>query len=580
MLHSSKKGEAHSKFFTCLFGPKMPKRRVRDIQEDNNHLRIRSIRACGECRRRKRKCDGNTPCSSCEGYGYSCSYEPASTSHNAANVTEQKHYLDRSLHEGDMAPAKNNAAKDPGSELLPTHRPLVGSQNDRALNTCSAFALPRILGSELNDPTPPRLHSFGYHLGLRSERRSKYASNITSFLSEKECHGLVSVFFADVHPIFAFLQEDTFFSQAQSLWRDSTENPGLEALTCAVCVLGSFFSNPPHQHEEGLFSHCLSILDMANAEPVARPDEEFLEAWILRIVYLRLTTRPRIACMASHTAMQIAEVLGLHRSQEPKAVDKSSNNPHLDTTPGDRRQRLFWLTWALNHLLCTEYGLTPVALSSVTCGFFNDGSGTHSARFVSLIHILKDGFQGPINAVSPGEVERHFCRIQDLGTGPAIFTLFQAEVCLSLMRRILSVTRVISSSCQRIAISIIKGALSEIPEILSKHHPWWNVLSVPFQTVCVCLAVDSILILPLLPDAMELLQSIALAYDSKLAKEASSTAHHLIIASRQYEESKAKFKDMAIASTDLNFAQSGIDFELLCQNPALESLEEWFQFAT
>lgn len=555
----------------------MPKRRARDIEEDNTYLRVRSIRACGECRRRKRKCDGNAPCSSCAGYGYSCSYEPTSASNNTTNLTEENDSRGYSLHKGKLTPAETNPTKDLGCDVLSTRKPLEGSQYDRMITVGSAFALPRILGAELNDPTPPRLHSFGYNLGLRPERRNKFVSKIASFLSEKECHNLVTVFFVDVHPTFAFLQQDTFFRQVQSLWRDSTENPGLEALTCAVCVLGSFFSNPPNEYEGEIFSHCLSILEMANAEPVARPDEKILGAWILRTIYSRLTTRPRIACMASHTAMQIAEVLGLHRSQDPRAVE-SSDQPHLDVFLGDRRRRLFWLTWSLNHLLSTEYGLTPVILSSVTCGLFDDGPGTHSAKLVSLIHILKDGFEESLSAVNPGEVERHIRQIQDLPTGPAIFTLYKAEVCLSLIRRILSVTRVISNSCQTIIVSIIKTALSEIPGILTKHQPWWNVLSVPFQTVCVSLALDNILVLPLLPDAMELLQSITLAYDSKLAKEALSTAHHLLIASRQYEESKTKFKDLAVASTDLNFAQSGIDFELLCQNPALESLEEWFQF--
>ena len=41
----------------------------------NIRRRVRTRQACESCRRRRRKCDGELPCSQCEGYSYACQYD-------------------------------------------------------------------------------------------------------------------------------------------------------------------------------------------------------------------------------------------------------------------------------------------------------------------------------------------------------------------------------------------------------------------------------------------------------------------------------------------------------------------------
>ena len=69
---------------------KMPKRRLgTSSQPEHEYLCRRSYRACGACRRRKRKCDGQLPCSTCAGYGYHCDYESAQESPSLTEIQER-----------------------------------------------------------------------------------------------------------------------------------------------------------------------------------------------------------------------------------------------------------------------------------------------------------------------------------------------------------------------------------------------------------------------------------------------------------------------------------------------------------
>ncbi|KAJ5612327.1 hypothetical protein N7510_005521 [Penicillium lagena] len=564
----------------------MPKRKAHprpEDQDNNTYLRVRSIRACGECRRRKRKCDGRMPCSSCAGHGYRCEYDTDSTVSKDSSGEFSPAQCDRPTKQGvDFGDSMGPSTGELNSRQFGEHdesdswsKVVIRSQRSRVISSHSAVALPRILGHELNDPTPPRLHSYGWNLGLRAECRNRFHSKITSLLSEEECYTLSTVFFSAVHPTFSFLQQEAYFEQVQSKWTSMQNEPGLEAVICGVAALGSFFSTPSHPLESELVGQCLSILDMAHAEPVIRLSMELLAGWILRTIYMRLTTRPYIACLASQTAMHVAETLSLHRDLTSRSMTTASDQLEVTREEAETRRRYFWIIWSLNYILSTEYGLTPVKLQSVTCRLPSRDPGASGDKFVGLALSLQSGFEDLRNLIPKGEIECYLGNSIAIEEEPALLAVFRADICLCLLRRMLCVTRAINKSSSSAIVTIIQNAFEKIHELTTLQQPWWNLVSVPFQTICVCLWFDSLPILSLLPEAMDLLRLVAHTFDTHLTREALATAQHLTNVSREREAEKGRLRDAAVG--DYMYALPAADEDFPFPIPGFDPLDDWLR---
>jgi hypothetical protein len=146
----------------------------------NGTKRVRTRKACGACSIRKRKCDGKQPCSTCEGYGYVCSYSinsslqsEVSDNHSCASGTTIQEALEpdnayipvESIPR--PAPATGNtshsslvaapACRDPRPLTFPAVR---------YIEEHSLEAFPRYLGLQLHSDLS-RLESFGWNLGIR-----------------------------------------------------------------------------------------------------------------------------------------------------------------------------------------------------------------------------------------------------------------------------------------------------------------------------------------------------------------------------------------------------------------------------
>lgn len=553
----------------------MPKRKVESWSEDqcnNTYRRIRSLRACGECRRRKRKCDGRMPCSSCAGHGYRCDISLTALPLEQSTGPEK-------LGEPSPEIASVNQPEEQDKQENSDSWDKVVTQNRRArvISRHSAAALPRVLGHELDDPSPPRLHSYAWNMGIRAECRTKFVSQITSLISEEECCSLSNVFFSTVDSTFAFIRREWYFQQLQSKWQFMQSEPGLEAVICGVIALGSFFSNPSHSLESKFVNQCVLILDMANAEPTASPRTEFLAGWILRSLYMRLTTRPHIACMASQMAMHLSEVLGFHRELTSGSMTTTSDQLHVDPDEAETRRRYFWTAWSLNYILSTEYGITPVQLRAVTCHLPSRETAYGSAvilKFIEAVRVLQDGCEGHESLILRGGIDDILSRLTlSEKDGTTLLATFHADICLCLLRRVLCVTRSINKSSTCSAVTILQKAFGKIRELVDLRQPWWNMVSIPFQTICVCLWFNSLPMLSLLRDAMDLLRLLARTFDTQMTREALATAQHLINASQDQEETKSRLRQAAL--DDLLQSEPAPDVSLLFPESGFDSLDDW-----
>lgn len=70
-------------------------------------------------------------------------------------------------------------------------------------------------------------------------------------------------------------------------------------------------------------------------------------------------------------------------------------------------------------------------------------------------------------------------------------------------------------------------------ELVQASSPWWHILNIPFQIVCILLVIDHPHALLMLPDALHTLRSVADHYATGTAKEAYGIAVFLVNQQRE-----------------------------------------------
>ena len=508
--------------------------------------------ACTECRRRRRKCDGNEPCEQCASFGYPCAYSTTRSTEPSSPGAQQRH-----------APA-SEAGPSPSANTSPAAGIIVSKAKGRFINAHSAVALPHLAGREIAAAEAPRLHTFAWNLGIRPEKRGSVVTSLSSYLTLTECRGLASTYFAAVHPLLPFLSEDQFLEDMSSCWNELERRPNFAAVVAGVATLGSFFSEIPHPREEDIKRHCFSVLDLAFTNPASMVDIDSVAGWILRTLYVRLTTRPAISCMASHVSMHMAEILSLQRDIENVSTATTGQSSSFSRQSIEARRRHYWVARFLNQLLSIEYGLAPVRLPKADCPPPID---SHTDHIVTLSTILDSEAAAGRLPIGSEEMSELFTQIQGISDSTPSISLFKAEVCLCLLRRHLAAGSRPIRSDRAVCCNILRQAFTGIRELLQAKHTWWSIIGVPFQIACLAVAFDTHDFLALLPSSMEVLRLVADTFDTHMSKEALHTAQQLISGSRDGVNAKLELQNSALSHAlplaDVNWPPLEATFDML-----------------
>lgn len=557
----------------------MPKRTQANRPQPNAEHRRRVYAACSECRRRRRKCDGSQPCSQCQSYGYACVYDTehtaAQSSSDAASppnpqAVEQRIPRRLRLVSGVGAATTTTAAAHEEATSGAPSALIVNRARGRYVSASSAVALPHLVGQELSIEQPLRLHSFAWNLGIRPERRGAVPSALSHYLTLPECQALSAVYFEAVHPLFAFLNRDSFTRRLAQDWPTLESQANFMPVVALVTVLGSFFSPPAaaHPREEDIKRHALAVLDLAMTNPTA-VDMDTVAGWILRTLYMRLTTRPAISCMASHTAMHYSEIVGVHRDvidDSPGASKTSFSDEDLES-----RRRYFCAARFLNQLLTTEYGVSGVTPRHTNSMVAASVPGAHIEVLYTLTSVLQEAEAATGAGMDSDEFAQLFRRLHDVTTDNDAAALFTADVCLCLLRRFTAASSKPSPRILSLTTDILRRALQSVANLLVAERTWWNMLSVPFQCICVCVSADHLEMLALLPTSMELLRTMADRYGTHMAQEALATAQQIITAARGCSDAKLAMKNAALTHAmpagNIDWASFDTGFDLGAEWP-------------
>ncbi|KAE9368763.1 hypothetical protein N431DRAFT_428521 [Stipitochalara longipes BDJ] len=527
--------------------------------------RQRARKACIPCRQRKRKCDVQFPCSACSAFGYTCQY-PADDGPSAPFV-DKSHasHVSSNSPTSPYGHSPNKAARierpprdeTPESPESTVDQGILDPVKTRYMGLHSVMAFPRNLGLEFQSANPPRVHSFAWNCGMRPEESGSSHINLKDLISREEFGRYRKVYFETVHPVFGILDQEIFARTAEQFWNEATsDHSAFEAILAGVVALGSFFSaSLGHPRELEIVQHAKNILE----DPVIsrRVSIDQVSAWVLRTLYLRSTTRPHMAWLASNIAMHLAEATGLHHEMDAVVLTTDPSSQFVPNESGrEQARRLFWSAWMANSMISYEYGRSSTSLNNITCKQPSLAQGDYTALLISLGQLI------PRESLDAGpDIQHTLPKIQQIPDDHPFVSMSKADLCMSLYRHHRLLKRPIDKKEILQIISIGNTATEAAYKLAQANKFWWNVLCTVFQYVCVLLAIDSLESLAQVQNAMCTIENIAGQLRTHVSTEAVNTLKILLRDSMRKKRQEVQLLETADSDLGVNTSNESGNME-------------------
>ncbi|KAE8371858.1 major facilitator superfamily domain-containing protein [Aspergillus bertholletiae] len=457
--------------------------------------RKRSRFACEPCRERKRKCNGESPCSTCSSWGYDCYY------HNERRMKPKPAAVMVDL----------PAIHGPSPEQ-------AGSYTE-SLEANSGAAFVRKIGLKMDPANAPKLNLFGWNVGRRNPPSglatgAVLAVPIVDILSLNHMKTLANVYFAKVDPCYGFIDSGMFFRRLEARWQSSADGDSYDGVLAGVAALGALFSEITINITEAhLVELTRSITDTHIGS--AAPSVDLVTAWALRVIYMRMTAPPYPTWIASSTLMHLIEASKLHQSAPCDSYD-------LDT-----RQRLIGVARHLNLWISYDLGLSRVSFPHEAVALPSSRSGDFTVELLGLLPLSTS--LGPENRRQDEEIEEFLLQTLSRNHTQPPSILAQCNLVLCLLRRLHMRNLVTSLATMERVVEQLRRSLAAARRMASDCSPWQHVANVPFQMISILLEMDTSAALELLPEAMQTLKLVSTTYDTETMREAYGTARLLIL---------------------------------------------------
>ncbi|KAE8555902.1 hypothetical protein EYB25_000600 [Talaromyces marneffei] len=392
------------------------------------------------------------------------------------------------------------------------------------------MAFPHILGVALGSNEPPRMRSFAYNFGIRPEEASTTHCFLGDLISEEDLSFFSGVYFSILGPIGDVMDPRIYPQRCRDYYHSSGSNAvAFAALAAGVAALGSFWSPNRHPRESDLVQYAKAILD--DPAPMRLHGIDHIVAWGMRVFYLRATTRPSNAWIASCTQMHLCEAIGLHEEENIQKMASIAGAAAFGHD-ADRLRRIFWISWAGHNMLSYEYDRSPVQFRTVTCQSIIPVSGSVADQFVQLTQIIpspNSPFQLEWQPTSPNEelIER----LKVLGAFQAMHSFLvvtKAEIAFCFYRHLYQLKVHIPDEIIKFIIDNGNAALEAAELQANQGRLFWNVISSVFQYACILLAIDTPAASGHINVTFKSLENLVKAADTELTREALSMARHLL----------------------------------------------------
>ncbi|KAL6874746.1 hypothetical protein J3F83DRAFT_728566 [Trichoderma novae-zelandiae] len=495
--------------------------------------RKRSKIACQTCRDLKRRCDGAQPCGTCVRFEYHCIYH-ASKSRRRRESKSNPERIPGLSGDAASAPVPAPAFSDTKLARNEARSAAAASKVVQArsveANSCPAFV--RTLALRLDPKRNPRMHSFAWNafLGSRQAGQSHAPAvqSITEIVSQKRMQGLAAVYFQKLDPVYGFVDRGQISRCIQQRWALESAPPEQDAVLCGIAALGCLFSQVQSDAAEVALVELSRVLLEKTLS--STPSADSITAWLLRVVYLRVADTHYAAWMASCTVMHMIDAAGFTIDTPQEAILASPHNQVCLET----RKRIVAIAQHLNIWMSFDMGLTRVSLSNPTTAIPLERKGDFTCELVELL---------PLSIELDPQRKPTACELEDalqvvLGrvhsSPPSI--LAQCNLALCLCRRLRSMDVALTDSVLQQVLMLTSNGIQAAQAVLAARTPWHQMTYVPFQIVCVLLAIDTVSSISQLRDAMQCLRDVSAVYRTEATREALRTARSLVLLHQRGKE--------------------------------------------
>ena len=484
--------------------------------------RMRARMACEPCRERKRKCDGSHPCGSCVRFEYACHYVSVRGRRKMDTASQLT-----------SAPA-SEARSAPPATGEDSETSQVPDNQLQPLEANSGAAFVRKLALALDPANAPRSHLFAWNLFLGA-RMSDYCPRvrpIVDIISRATMESLATIYLDAVDPCYGFIDHDVVRQRTQSRWNPYSGGDLYDAVLCGIAALGFLFSRTLVESAElDLIETAKHILEQSSD---TQPGIDIVTGWVLRVAYLRMTASPHTAWMASCAMMHTIEASGIHCAQTSRAIP---GLPEQDVAP-DLWRRVFGIARHLNVWISFDLGRSRVILPHTQSAMPSARPGDYTIELLNLLPTTESlDTEKDLNLLGLRTQLRDVLK-QEHTEPPSV--LAQCNLALLLLRRLRALDYNLSGSLLDEVLGLTSRAIHSAQAMLNSGNPWHHVANVPFQILCILLAIDTPSSITQLADAVKTLSNVAQIYDTNAAKEALNTACLLVRLHQKRKETDAK----------------------------------------
>lgn len=398
--------------------------------------------------------------------------------------------------------------------------------------------------------------------------QSPPAASIVDLLSHAQMTALAYVYFDKIDPCYGFIDREAAFKSINSRWHlPSSALQPYDAVLCGIAALGSYFSKAlAVPVEPQLIRLARSILD--STSPYKAPDPDNVTAWVCYVVYLRFTAAPYTAWIASCTTMHILEAAGMHlNAHENETVLAQSTTNQM----AQMSRRAFGVAQHLNTWISYDMGLSRVSLQGPPILLASRGGGNYTEKLLELLPVSldldrvasrDDDFLRPILAGIIAKVDEE---------PPLIMAQCNLILCILRQLHIRNSLRVSDDQGLDSALHFLAKGLKAARQMIEDDCPWHHLANVPFQTLCMLLAIDTPKSLGMVGDAMQILQKVTTAYNTTTLNEAYSTACMVLYLHRKRRSDDMQIIDNVLSrlintqDTTLNTGNSVTDWTSLSE---------------
>jgi hypothetical protein len=414
----------------------------------------------------------------------------------------------------------------------------------------------RRLGLKIDPSNAPRLRLFGWNTGERlAGCPPGTARPITSILSYAAMMRLARMYFDTVAVVYGFIDQTAFYERLGDRW-DRGPAVGVDdydQVLCGVAALGLHFSPAPPPSSSSTMEPDLvesaKVLLERNTVLQQRPTIDTVAGWILRVAYLRMTSTPHVTWLASCSLMHVVEAAGIHREEETSPSSRKSIFDERELTSGDAigvdtRRRLWAMAQHLNIWASFDLGRTKITLPNATTQPLATRAGDPTTELLGLMPLTE--VLDPNRTRSAEDLESDLSQLLDRTFYEPPVVMGQINLVLCIYRRLRSQrSSMLSRHVERI-LSLARRAMDAARTLVVRHWPWHHAANIPFQIVCLLLAVDSPASLAMMGEALAVLRQVRDTWSSPAMHEAYDTAYLLVRLHQRRKDEDARVLRAAI----------------------------------